>query len=276
MNRIYLKLYFIISAACFTLLPSLEASNNKLFYDAVRAEASGDLVKAVDIYCKITESEHSANLHANLANLYFKLEDYARAILHLRKAIWLDPENREHSTNLAFAMKMGGVEDQTELDFAPAFSVYYQTHWLIAFNLLFWTGIFVASSFLQPSFRTAKVYVLGAFWIAGLFFSGWGWYQSNLSSLNLNREVIAINATTQENDLKENLALRVFAGSGSEANTEVPLGSSLFLDLDGNDLPRFHTSPTGDKWFLARSASGTNKGWVREEEIESILELSIK
>ena len=276
MSRIHLKLYFFISAIYFVLLPSLGASNNKLFYDAVRAEASGDLVKAVDIYCKITESDHSANLHANLANLYFKLEDYARAILHLRKAIWLDPENREHSTNLEFAMKMGGIEDQTELDFAPAFSVYYQTHWLIAFNLLFWIGIFLALSFIQPSLRTAKVYVLGSFWIAGLFFLGWGWYQSNLSSSNLNREVIAINVTNQEDNLKENLALRVFAGSGSRANTLVPLGSSLFLDLDGNNLPRFHTSPTGDKWFLARSASGSNKGWVREEEFESILDFPIR
>ncbi len=73
MNRIYLKLYFIISAACFALLPSLEASNNKLFYDAVRAEASGDLVKAVDIYCKIAESEHSANLHANSGKPLFQI-----------------------------------------------------------------------------------------------------------------------------------------------------------------------------------------------------------
>ena len=276
MNRIYLKLYFIIFAACFTLLPSLEASNNKLFYDAVRAEASGDLVKAVDIYCKITESEHSANLHANLANLYFKLEDYARAILHLRKAIWLDPENREHSTNLAFAMKMGGVEDQTDVGIGPAFSVYYQIHWLIAFNLLFWFGIFVALSFLQPSFRNAKVYVLGAFWVAGLIFLGWGWYQTTLNSTKLSREVVAINATPQVDNLEKKLALRVFAGDGSEANTRVPLGSSLFLDLDDNNHHRFHTSPNGDKWFLARSASGANKGWVREEEIESILDFPIQ
>jgi tetratricopeptide (TPR) repeat protein len=276
MSRIHLKLYFFISAIYFVLIPSLGASNNKLFYDAVRAEASGDLVKAVDVYCKIAEYEHSANLHANLANLYFKLEDYARTILHLRKAIWLDPENREHSTNLAFAMKMGGVEAQTNLDLASPFSVYYQTYWLIALNLLFWIGIFLGFSFIQPSIRTAKVYVLGAFWIAGLFFLGWGWYQSNLSSSNLNREVIAVSPTNQEDNLKEKLALRVFAGSGSEANTRVPLGSSLFLDLDDNSIPRLHTSPTGDKWFLVRSASGTNKGWVREGEIEPILDLPIK
>ncbi|MDC0647027.1 tetratricopeptide repeat protein, partial [Opitutales bacterium] len=93
MIRIRLKLYLFISSACYALLPSVEASNEKLFYDAVRAEASGDLVKAVEIYCEIAKTDHSANLHANLANLYFKLENYARVILHLRKAIWLDPEN---------------------------------------------------------------------------------------------------------------------------------------------------------------------------------------
>ena len=45
----------------------------KLFYDAVRAEASGDLVKAVEIYCEIAETEHSANLHANLGKPLFQI-----------------------------------------------------------------------------------------------------------------------------------------------------------------------------------------------------------
>ena len=41
-------------------------SPNKLFYDAVRAEASGDLDKAIEIYSAISQETHSANLHANL------------------------------------------------------------------------------------------------------------------------------------------------------------------------------------------------------------------
>ena len=107
MNRIYLKLYFIISAACFTLLPSLEASNNKLFYDAVRAEASGDLVKAVDIYCdkvglgnnvkismswfNVLEKGQSVNLHRHevsvLSAAYYVKADKDSAGLNFKSPI---------------------------------------------------------------------------------------------------------------------------------------------------------------------------------------------
>ena len=276
MIRIRLKLYLFISSACYALLPSVEASNEKLFYDAVRAEASGDLVKAVEIYCEIAKTDHSANLHANLANLYFKLENYARVILHLRKAIWLDPENREYADNLAYALELASISNQNEFQFGSAFSAHLQLFWLIAFAILFWAGIFFVLLFFRTSLTNSRVYLLGALWLGGVSFFGWGWYQTILNSSKLSREVVAINATPQVDNLEKKLALRVFAGDGSEANTKVNLGSSLFLDVDDNNLPRFHTSPNGDKWFLARSASGANKGWVREEEIESILDFAIK
>jgi len=276
MIRIRLKLYLFISSACYALLPSVEASNEKLFYDAVRAEASGDLVKAVEIYCEIAKTDHSANLHANLANLYFKLENYARVILHLRKAIWLDPENREYADNLAYALELASISNQNEFQFGSAFSAHLQLFWLIAFAILFWAGIFFVLLFFRTSLTNSRVYLLGALWLGGVSFFGWGWYQTILNSSKLSREVVAINATPQVDNLEKKLALRVFAGDGSEANTKVNLGSSLFLDVDDNNLPRFHTSPNGDKWFLARSASGANKGWVREEEIEPILDFPIQ
>jgi tetratricopeptide (TPR) repeat protein len=276
MIRIRLKLYLFISSACYALLPSVEGSNEKLFYDAVRAEASGDLVKAVEIYCEIAKTDHSANLNANLANLYFKLENYARVILHLRKAIWLDPENREYADNLAYALELASISNQNEFQFGSVFSAHLQLFWLTAFAILFWAGIFFVLLFFRPSLPKSRAFLLGTFWLGGISFFGWGWYHTILNSMELSREVIAVNATNKEDNLEKMLALRVFAGEGSEANTQVPLGSSLFLDLADNDLPRFHTSPTGDKWFLARSASGSNKGWVREEEFESILDFPIK
>ena len=75
--------YLIINALLFSLFFNLSVFNllgesrERLFYDAIRAEASGDLEKAIEIYSTIAKESHSANLHANLANLYFKMEDYA-------------------------------------------------------------------------------------------------------------------------------------------------------------------------------------------------------
>ena len=80
-----------------------------IFYDAVRAEASGDLEKAIKIYKTLSAKSHSASLHANLANLFFKVEDYAKAVLHFRKAIWIDPGNRDYIANLSLALEMSGA-----------------------------------------------------------------------------------------------------------------------------------------------------------------------
>ena len=114
--------YFIINRLLFSLIFNLSAFNllgesrERLFYDAIRAEASGDLEKAIEIYSNIAKESHSANLHANLANLYFKMEDYARSILHLRKAMWIAPENRNYPANLSFALEMKGVSpDDSDL-----------------------------------------------------------------------------------------------------------------------------------------------------------------
>ena len=62
---------------------------DRLFYDAVRAEASGNLDQAIDYYLKASKISHSANLYGNLANLFFKKEQFGLAILYFRKALLL-------------------------------------------------------------------------------------------------------------------------------------------------------------------------------------------
>ena len=54
-----LHIRFLLAFHFFTLggFSSSGESKDKLFYDAVRAEASGDLVKAIEIYYRITERE---------------------------------------------------------------------------------------------------------------------------------------------------------------------------------------------------------------------------
>ena len=80
---------------CFIGSQSLIAnSKDKLFYDAVRAEASGDLLTAIDLYEGASKVSKSSNLHGNLANLYFKTEKYGKAVLNYRRALLLDPGNR--------------------------------------------------------------------------------------------------------------------------------------------------------------------------------------
>ena len=79
-------------------------------------------------------------------------------------------------------------------------------------------------------------------------------------------------ATFSPEDLDKQIALRVFAGSGSTSNTKVPPGSSLFLDQGNDELPRVHYDPAGGQWYLARSQSGANKGWIKRSEFEPVLD----
>jgi tetratricopeptide (TPR) repeat protein len=70
---------------------------DRLFYDAVRTEASGDLDQAINLYLKASALSHSANLHGNLANLYFKKEQFGHSILHFRKALLMNHRDADFS-----------------------------------------------------------------------------------------------------------------------------------------------------------------------------------
>ena len=97
------------SLTCFLsiiLVPLIWASSKEqLFYDAVRFEATGNINQAIENYEKILEQASSANLHGNLANLYYKKSDYGRSILHYRKALLLDGNNQEFLSNLSFVCR---------------------------------------------------------------------------------------------------------------------------------------------------------------------------
>ena len=85
---------------------------DRLFYEAVRAEASGNFKEAIIAYKRIEENKHSANLHGNLANSLLEIEHTGQAILHYRKALLLDPDNREFKENLEYAKKIAGISSE--------------------------------------------------------------------------------------------------------------------------------------------------------------------
>ena len=91
-------------------------SKEQMFYDAVRTEASGDLQQALNIYSNISNHMHSAPLHANIANLYYKLSDYPLSVLHFRKALLLNPQNRDYTSSLSLALDKCGIPSDQRAD----------------------------------------------------------------------------------------------------------------------------------------------------------------
>ena len=137
---------------CFIGSQSLIAnSKDKLFYDAVRAEASGDLLTAIDLYEGASKVSKSSNLHGNLANLYFKTEKYGKAVLNYRRALLLDPGNRAFQENLNFALETAGVNfpktdlsiylNSSSIDFLDHFTDFYFLGGSLSPSLFIFSGL---------------------------------------------------------------------------------------------------------------------------------------
>lgn len=72
--------------------------------DGVAAYSEGNYAAAVSAWSEIESSGmESADLYYNLGNAWFKMEDYARAILYYERALKLAPSDKDVMHNLEFA-----------------------------------------------------------------------------------------------------------------------------------------------------------------------------
>jgi hypothetical protein len=184
----------------------------------------------------------------------------------------LDPDSRDLSENLSFAIETARVQS-AGLDISSGyFRPSSVNFWSIAASVIFWGGLLVMSAifFFQVD-RVLKFISLLAW--AGL--SGFGVWAILKSKGNYDlqrREVIAIETREgKDSNGSKSLNLRRFAVNGSSANTSVVPGESLFLDLNEDGLPNSNRSPKGEKWYLVRSLEGRKRGWMKENELGRIL-----
>jgi len=251
--------------------PLLGNEADRLFYEAVRAEANGELRSAVDLYLEASAFGHSANLHGNLANLYFKLEKYGHSILHYRQALLLRPDDREFAANLAFAQEIAGVANPATSSTDPAFSTSHTWAWALALSSFLWGGLTLFAILLPHRLSKSSAWSFLTLWIGLIAFLSWATQQSSQQSHLLTREVIVIHPKTVLPNPDSPVPLRRFAGDGSSANTEVKPGESLFLDLNDQGTPKSHPNAEGMVWYLLRSQNGKKKGWLKADEFSPIL-----
>jgi len=263
-------LKFLIGIAL-SSIPLLGNEADRLFYEAVRAEANGELRNAVDLYLEASTFGHSANLHGNLANLYFKLEKYGHSVLHYRKALLLRPDDREFATNLSFTQEIAGIQNLGESLTDPAFSASNTWAWVLVLSIIFWGGLTLFAILLPHRLSKTSAWAFLTLWIGLLSFLSWATHQSSEQSYLLNREVIVIQPETARPNIDAQVPLRRFAGVGSSANTKVKPGESLFLDLDDQGAPKSHPNTEGMVWYLLRSLDGKKKGWLKADEFSPIL-----
>ena len=269
MKLLHLLFYFLLGSMILKL--QCLGQSDRLFYDAVRSEAAGDLDQAINLYLKASALSHSANLHGNLANLYFKKEQFGHSILHFRKALLLNPRDTELVANLNFAYEMANLSPPLQNFTNTYFSVNFLSFWIIICVIVFWVGLLIL--FYLLFFKTSRKPFL-------YFTTGWilvfsmCFFATNLclkQKSELGREVIS-HLPSIENNHSNTISLRRFAGESNSVNTNILPGESLIIQLGNNGTNKSHQIANGNTWYLARSTNGKKKGWIREDEFGWIID----
>ena len=87
---------------------------DSLWAAGTEAYAAGQWKDAADSWQSICDlGIESADLYYNMGNAFFKMDDYAHAILYYERAKRLDPSNKDIEHNLAFAN--GFIQDKIEV-----------------------------------------------------------------------------------------------------------------------------------------------------------------
>ncbi|MBD37261.1 MAG: hypothetical protein CMI28_04195 [Opitutae bacterium] len=247
------------------------SSKEQLFYDAVRFEATGNIDQAIENYEKILDQASSANLHGNLANLYYKNSDYGRSILHYRKALLLDGNNREFLSNLSFVCRKANLEntDPPKNNFFDGFSINFWKGLLVFF---LWFGLLLISFlfFLRTTNRSIIFACLA--WAGAITLLTFVVFDFTRHENLTESQVIALLDRKQGDDnASATIPLRRFAASSSTANASVRAGESLFVDQSQLEGYQSHQGPNSQNWLLVRTADNLKKGWVRQDEVGWIL-----
>ena len=141
-------------------------SKEQLFYDAVRLESAGDIVNAIKNYENALSQASSANLHGNLANLYYLNGDYGRSILHYRKALLLEPNNRDFRYNLAYVNGIAKVAP-LNIDSSIALIELSGDFWKSLLAIFFWSGLLIICFLYFRRFKNKLITITSACWILG-------------------------------------------------------------------------------------------------------------
>jgi tetratricopeptide (TPR) repeat protein len=120
-----------------------ERNVNTYFYEANSLYQRGDFERAAKTYERIiSENLESANLHYNLGNTYFRLEDYGRALLNYERARRLAPRDSQVLANIVYVRSiLSNDGDDTDVSLVSRILNiyrYFTTNEIVAATSLFY------------------------------------------------------------------------------------------------------------------------------------------
>jgi len=139
MRRFITLLFF-----CFlSIAVNAEETAESLFGEANKAYAQGDFANAATLYEQVLgQGQESSALHYNLGCCYYQLSDTGKAVLHLEKALALNPYNHDAQANLIFVRKQAELDPEVS-GFLQRFAMQLPiNYWAIGGCVLFWMLVF--------------------------------------------------------------------------------------------------------------------------------------
>ncbi|MEC7800522.1 MAG: tetratricopeptide repeat protein [Verrucomicrobiota bacterium] len=263
-----LVIQFLLTISVVNILSSENShSKEQLFYDAVRLESSGNIAEAIKKYEKALSEASSANLHGNLANLYYLSDKYGKSILHYRKSLLLEPDNRDFQTNLDYVCKMAKVGNSNN-EISQVLKGFPIDSWKGLLAIIFWSGLLIICFMFHRRFSTKSITALSCCWIALNLLFTYLIYQSAKRLDIMERTVVALNPdNVSENNSSTDIQLRKFAAKTSSANSSVRFGETLIVDKSVSGTLQTHQSQGAQNWLLVSTPDKRARGWVLEDEV---------
>ena len=147
---------FAIFALLVSLASSALAQSDAQFIRANDEFAKGQFQHAIRDYEGIVQAgDWSAPLFYNLANAYYRVADFGRAILNYERALALDPQHPETIANLALAREEARALELQNNRFTPLLKRVTANQLAIAAVIGLWIAVFMIAAMIFNRRRSA-------------------------------------------------------------------------------------------------------------------------
>lgn len=135
------KYLILLAAIMCPFLAAFGQNPKQLFTQGNEAYERENYPLAISLYKAALNYGHSAALHYNLGNAYYKNDDPGRSILHLEKALLLSPNDPEIQANLHFVRSALEIPQTSSYFLKSLSSRITYNQWLSVCILAFWLSI---------------------------------------------------------------------------------------------------------------------------------------
>lgn len=195
------------------------------------------------------------NLHFNLGNSFYKIEEYPLAILHYEKALKIDPANEDVKKNLqlAYARTTDKIEPAKELVinrwYAEIINLNNADKWAIYSTYLLFIALILGFIYLfghSPVLKKVGFFSAIVFLVSSLF--------------------CYLLAFQQENYQTSSKSAIIFTPTVSIKSAPGESGTVLFVLHEGTKVKLLDES---NDWVNVSLPNG-NKGWAKERDLREI------